>query len=187
LGLTVHTKMEGLPAAQEHALRSLAATIHTALEQLALEQQIPTVEVTVVVARELTSEVRAILRQLDGDSAQFATERISGVVVGKCIALNDDFSKQVVVLDGTAWIDANPAAQAQFIASLAHELAHVVIDRARHASGALDGVPATPTTAWTSRATLPGLRPPSSALTWSPTRCFAWSPAPATATVPPAR
>jgi hypothetical protein len=145
MGLTVHTKVEGLPAAQEQALRSLAATIHAALEHLAQEQQIPDVEVTVVVAGDFASEVGTILRQQgDGSDAQFSTERIGGVVVGKCIALNDDFSKQVVVIDGMGWINPDPAAQAQSIASLVHELAHVVIDRARHASGALDGVPATP-------------------------------------------
>jgi hypothetical protein len=145
MGLTVHTKVEGLPAAQEQALRSLATTIHAALEHLAQEQQIPDVEVTVVVAGDFAGEVGALLLQRgDGNSEQFRTERIGGVVVGKCIALNDDFSKQVVVLDGAGWSNPDPAAQAQSIASLAHELAHVVIDRARHASGARDGVPATP-------------------------------------------
>jgi hypothetical protein len=144
VGLTVHTKVESLPAAQEQALRALAATIHGAMEYIAQEQQIPEVEVTVVVAGDFASEVGAILRQKVGDSTAFTTERIGGVVVGKCIALNDDFSKQMVVLDGTGWIYSDPAAQAQFLASLAHELAHVTIDRARHASGALDGVPATP-------------------------------------------
>jgi hypothetical protein len=144
MGLTVHTKVEGLPAAQEQTLRSATATIHGAMEHIAQEQQIPDIEVTVVVTGDFASEVGAILRQQDGGNTEFTTERIGGVVVGKCIALNDDFSKQMVVLDCAGWIDADPAAQAQFLVSLAHELAHVVIDRARHASGALDGVPATP-------------------------------------------
>jgi hypothetical protein len=71
----------------------------------------------------------------------FTTERLGGAVTGKCIPLADDYSNQVIILDGTVCQADNPNGQAWVISQLAHELTHVVLGRARHASGALEDVP----------------------------------------------
>ncbi len=142
MGLRLEVKLEGVSDEQLATLQALTTNIHGILEHLALDRGIPGFDVTVVMASDFAGEVSAVLRSVEGDNGEvFTTERIGGAVTGKCIPLADDYSDQVIVLDGTVCQVGDPDGQAWVISQLAHELTHVVIGRARHASGALQDVP----------------------------------------------
>jgi len=145
VGLRFEIKAAGLSDEQAATLEALAGNVHAILEHLATDCGIPEFDVRVVAASDFAGEVRTILRHLDGandDGGEvFTTERIGGAVTGKCIPLTGDCSDQVIVLDRAACMVDDPNGQAWFVSLLAHELAHAVIGRARHASGALEGVP----------------------------------------------
>jgi hypothetical protein len=142
MGLCLEVKLEGVPDEQLATLQVLTTNIHGILEDLAVNLGIPSFDVTVVMASDFAGEVSAVLRSVEGDNGEvFTTERIGGAVTGKCIPLADDYSDQVIVLDGTVCQVGDPDGQAWVISQLAHELTHVVIGRARHASGALQDVP----------------------------------------------
>jgi hypothetical protein len=144
LGLSFETRA-GISDEQTATLTALATDVHAILGHLATDRGIPGFDVQIVVASDFADEVHAILRRLDGANGDggevFTTERTGGAVTGKCIPLTDDYSDQVIVLDGAPCTVDDPNGQAWFVSLLAHELAHAVIGRARHASGALEGVP----------------------------------------------
>jgi hypothetical protein len=135
MGLHLETKLEAVPDERITTLQVLTTSIHGILEHLTLDLGIPGFDVTVVVASDFAGEVSAALRSVEGDNGEvFTTERIGGAVMGKCIPLADDYSDRVVILDGTASPLGDPSGQAWVISLLAHELTHVVLGRARHAS-----------------------------------------------------
>jgi hypothetical protein len=142
MGLCLELNLAGVPDEQLATLQVLTTNIHGILQHLARDLGIPSFDVTVKMVSHFAGEVSAVLRSVEGDNGEvFTTERLGGAVTGKCIPLADDYSNQVIILDGTVCQADDPNEQAWVISQLAHELTHVVLGRARHASGALEDVP----------------------------------------------
>jgi hypothetical protein len=106
--------------------------------------ELPTSAVRLVLADDFVSEVSKWLpawtRAEEGE--EFTTSREGGVVAAKTLDQVGDCSDMVIVFDASLWthVGEDPRARAVTAYLIAHELAHPIIDRTRHVSGAMDGV-----------------------------------------------
>jgi len=106
--------------------------------------RLPACHITVLLAedfiREVNSNLRGAFRIEEGGS--FDANRLGGVVAAKNLDQSDDAARVVVVFDASLWTNAaEPATRASLVHLVAHEMAHPVIERARHVAGVMEGVP----------------------------------------------
>jgi hypothetical protein len=81
-------------------------------------------------------------RTYTGSNRSYSVERLGGEVAGKCIQMNQDATSFEILYNRKAWLESNGGDLA-FISNsrlVMHELAHALIDRVRHKSGAMEGV-----------------------------------------------
>jgi hypothetical protein len=115
-----------------------ANAVHQVLDQIRRDASIPFTELSLVVADDFTASVRA--HQRDPEQP-FDSERPFGRVSAKNLAQDDVGERVVIVFDSRAWASQDAGYDRwQAIGTIAHELAHPILERARHASGVLDGV-----------------------------------------------
>lgn len=107
--------------------------------------RIPASRVTVVLADDFARAVEQHYRPHAGEeqppSGWFSSERLAGKAAAKCLGKTGDAATMTIVFDSEQWqrADESPL-RAEGMVYLAHEFAHVVINRARHVSGAMAGV-----------------------------------------------
>ena len=129
-----------LPSAMTDLFASDVRFVEAVYEHVREDMGIPRPEVHVLLADDLTSEVNRLSTHARYGSP-FASDRLGGVVAGKNLDLAGDASRVAIVFDATLWAGAElPENRLSLLHLVAHELAHPLIERARHASGALDGV-----------------------------------------------
>lgn len=104
----------------------------------------PECQVEVLLSDQFVDDVKKHMKPLaNSEEADFTPDRVGGVVVAKNLAQEDDHSRVLIVFDASLWAGG---ATLENLLTIAHELAHPIIERARHASGSLDGVPSPSTT-----------------------------------------
>lgn len=140
--MEVSVTFEGeVPEEVQPDFASLANAMGGLFGRLASTMGIDHLDVECVLAHDFREAVESRLRRLgDGDQQGFTTERVGGVVVGKNLPQVEDQSRIAVVFAPELWIDSGGFAPAQKVATMAHEIAHTVMSRARYMSGALEGV-----------------------------------------------
>jgi hypothetical protein len=116
-------------------LRQLVETIHPVLSARAGDLDTLETELTVV----LTGDLAASVRRLDPSKLNFTPERIGGIVAAKTLDLQRDYSESAVIIGVTRPVPADEQAATwdgmQFLATLAHEYAHVALGRLRASVG----------------------------------------------------
>lgn len=129
----------------EEATANLDADARSAfalLEELRERAGIPESKIVLMLADDFAATVRDNMR-IQSDEGEFSPERIGGMVAAKNLPQSDDYSSVIIVFDANHWrVESDPQglARVQQILLLAHEMSHVMLNRARHCSGALDGV-----------------------------------------------
>lgn len=91
----------------------------------------------IVLAEDLPAAVRGLHGQVQGLEGlqEFDTTRLGGVVVGKTMFRNEDFSDAVIVMDAALFRSPSDVARIGEIFLLGHELAHALIGQLRRAHG----------------------------------------------------
>jgi hypothetical protein len=115
-----------------------ANQVFGALEYVRTEASIPSTRVDVIVASDFTAAVRAHMR--DGEGL-FDAERPFGRASAKNLA-QDAAGEHVVIVFDARPLTMHPDGYDRFhaLGTIAHELAHPILERARHESGVLSGV-----------------------------------------------
>jgi hypothetical protein len=118
--------------------------IGTALETIATDLGIDCGDVHIVSTVDFDGTVDRILRKVaaergDDEPVPFTTERVGGLVAGKTLAHARDYRDATLVLNGNAIDWTSPDSRIFGLTLAAHELGHVVIGRARYASGVFEG------------------------------------------------
>jgi hypothetical protein len=77
-----------------------------------------------------------------GDTGTYTVERFGGEVAGKCIQMNQSATSFEIIYNRKAWLESDGQDLAAVINArlVMHELAHALIGRVRHQSGAMEGV-----------------------------------------------
>ena len=115
----------------------LAHEVLTAVPQFA---SVPQTTVQAIITADFVATVQRVLDEIGDPNQNYGTERLGGLAVAKAIRTADDFSAHTVVFDADLWA-ADTLAVSPFGLELAsHEMAHVMLGRARWVSGALEGV-----------------------------------------------
>jgi hypothetical protein len=115
-----------------------AIEVFRVLDRIRADRSIPPIEVQLVVAGSFAAAVQANQRQSEGP---FDAERPFGKVAAKNLAQDDRGERVVIVFDAVPWSsDEGGYDRFQALGTIAHELAHPILERARHSSGVLDGV-----------------------------------------------
>jgi hypothetical protein len=143
MSVTTRIAASSLPSEAIQAFEIDVVIASEAYNRLREEQGLPDSDVIALLADDFVGEVDAHLqgpfRAQEGDT--FTTDRVGGVVVAKTLDQSADASRQVIVFDASWWRNAaQPEHRLRLAHIVAHELAHTVIERARHASGAMNGV-----------------------------------------------
>ena len=123
-------------------LEADARSAFALLEALRERARIPDSDIVLIIADDLAASVRENMR-VQREEGPFSPERVGGMVAAKNLPQSEDNSSVVIVFDATYWrveADNQGSARVRQIFLLTHELSHVMLDRARHSSRALDGV-----------------------------------------------
>jgi hypothetical protein len=121
----------------------LAFTVYSNIRR---RHRLPASQLELIVADDFARTVRQHMSgSANGREAepQFTTDRAGGlaVVAAKNLDQTGDAQNVVIVFDATHWRGVSePARRLNALHILAHELAHPMLERAQHASGALAGV-----------------------------------------------
>lgn len=91
----------------------------------------------IVLAEDLTTAIRRLHGQVQGVEGlqEFDTSRLGGVVIGKTMFRNDDYSDAVIVMDAALFRSHDDIARIGEVFILGHELAHALIGQVRRANG----------------------------------------------------
>lgn len=142
--LQVHIEAPSLSPEAVDAFRTDVRLCFALYRGLRRRYRLPACHITVLLAedfvRAVNSNLRGAFRIEEGGS--FDANRLGGVVAAKNLDQSDDAARIVVVFDASLWTNAaEPAIRASLIHLVAHEMAHPVIERARHVAGVMEGVP----------------------------------------------
>jgi len=122
---------------------SYARVVFTLLDKVRENAGIPESEVTLILANDLTATVQERIRSFSDENESFSPERIGGIVAAKNLPQSPDYSSVAIVFDAAWWtVESDPRGfeKTHQLFLIAHELSHPMLQRARHCSGALDGV-----------------------------------------------
>ena len=126
-------------------VEAVVHSISNAFDSMAEKLGIVPGTTRVILADDFASEVEKATREITvpsaaGNAQSFTNERLGGRVAGKTLGHDDSYRDATVLIAAhdIAWNEE--MAFAQGVGALAHELAHVIIGRARWACGALEGV-----------------------------------------------
>lgn len=136
---------DGPDTPQQEFVGQRMVELDAVFEAMAQSFQVPMLDVTV----QLTPDFQAAVEQAWRDSAKswltttgsYNPERLGGQAVAKTLDLTEDGFRQRVVINSSALGQLDtPAGQMWALHVLSHELAHTLLERLRHSSGALEGV-----------------------------------------------
>lgn len=121
-----------------------ARLLFRVVSQLRSAARIPASSVTALLTDDFVGSVERHYCPYPGEMPTpgwFSSERLGGKAGAKCLDQTGDSSRVTIVFDSEPWEHAeDPGLRAEAIATVSHELVHVVLDRGRHACGAMDGV-----------------------------------------------
>ena len=143
--LTIQVTAPSVPQESRNTFKQYAELVAAAFEMARVDAQIPEVELDLLLTDTFVDDVQRLMRPFAEETlAQpFATDRVGGTTVAKNLPQSDDHSKVAIVFSSALWKGAEgtqPSARAEQLAVVAHELAHPLFDRARHAAGVMKGV-----------------------------------------------
>ena len=118
----------------------LVAAVYDGLRE---DLGLPDASVRLILAADFVGEVERNLRDpfRSEEGGSFSVVRAGGEVAAKGLDQVGDGSDIVIVFNAALWTHAQqPEVRAMVAHLVAHELAHPIIDRARHVSGVMDGV-----------------------------------------------
>lgn len=126
-------------------IEAVAAGFSDAFDGVALSLGIEIGSTRLILATDFEAEVNATNQEIAHQNSQhrpphFSTERLGGIVAGKTLAHDLSYRDASILVASTLIKWEERTAFAMGVGLLAHELAHVLVGRARWASGALVGV-----------------------------------------------
>jgi hypothetical protein len=141
--LSIEHQSPQVPAHVAAFFDGIARVVFEGYERRRVESGIPDLHVALILADDFATEVN---RWLPAGERYGPARAGGGESVAKTISRTADHAESVVVFDATIWhADGGAETDAVRASLIAHELAHPLINRARWASGALQGLSPQPT------------------------------------------
>jgi hypothetical protein len=122
---------DSLTSEQQATFAADATAVYAVLDRMRRDAELPASQIKLLVADDFVTAVRGNQR----DEEPFVAERPFGRVGAKNLAQDEASERVVIVFDSQVGNDRWRA-----LGLIAHELAHPILTRARHASGVLDNV-----------------------------------------------
>lgn len=142
MAIEVDLTLSNLDTAAKSHFSQFAELAYALLDHLREISEVPEVTVTVWLADDLATAIpRLSMPGSQYASGPFEARRLGGLVAAKNLPQSEDGSRVAIVFDSSHWADAeDPRLQAIQLSLMAHELAHTLQSRARHAGGSDDDV-----------------------------------------------
>lgn len=135
---TLDTSVEASQAKAE-AFEQIVRPVQPWFNAMCSMLEIPDIRVTAVLAEDFVGAVSRAIEQSDSDSLKrkpFTVERLAGgIVAAKNIPMADDWSEVHVIFDAAQLDTETAQAHAKSLYFAAHEFAHPLLGRLRHAAG----------------------------------------------------